>query len=144
MKTGLLGCLGGLLLLAQPHRDRGERLQSLRIAVITDALELTPEEAQAFWPVYNTRDAALQKHRASIQSQFKALRGERANLSAQAFADSVSALYFRLWEGEARVRREYHPQLMRVLPPRKVARLYMTEVRWLRRALGETREPSRD
>lgn len=142
MRRWALGLLGWTLLMAQPRR--GERLQSLRIAVITNALELTPEEAQAFWPVYNARDAALQKRRAAIQSQFEALRGERASLSPQAYADSVSALYFRLWEGEARVRREYHPQLQKVLPPHKVARLYMTEVRWLRRALGEAPDPYRD
>ena len=29
------------------------RMESYRIAYITDKLSLTPEEAQRFWPIYN-------------------------------------------------------------------------------------------
>jgi hypothetical protein len=34
-----------------------ERIKALRIAYISNKLELTPEEAQKFWPVFNTFDA---------------------------------------------------------------------------------------
>ena len=30
-----------------------EKIESLKTAFITEALSLTPEEAQAFWPIYN-------------------------------------------------------------------------------------------
>ena len=59
------------------QESRAERLKSLRIALITEALELTPEEAQAFWPVYNARDAALQRHREEIHQHYLRLRGTR-------------------------------------------------------------------
>jgi len=44
--------------LAQPEPS-DEKLESLRIAFLTKQLNLSPEEAQGFWPVYNeyTRDA---------------------------------------------------------------------------------------
>jgi len=32
---------------------RAEKIQSLKIAFITQKLQLTPDEAQKFWPVYN-------------------------------------------------------------------------------------------
>jgi len=126
------------------QESRAERLKSLRIALITEALELTPEEAQAFWPVYNARDAALQRHREEIHQHYLRLRGTRSSLSAQAYADSVSALYFRLWEGEASIRKAYHERLLKVLPAEKVAKLYLTEIRMLRRVLGEGGPPHRD
>jgi len=31
----------------------GERLQALKIAYLTKKLDLSPEEAQRFWPIYN-------------------------------------------------------------------------------------------
>ena len=34
----------------------GEKIQSLKIAFITQKLQLTPDEAQKFWPVYNEYD----------------------------------------------------------------------------------------
>ena len=40
---------------AQPRekRDRDERIESMRIAYITDRLDLSPTESQQFWPLYN-------------------------------------------------------------------------------------------
>ncbi|MBL7774660.1 MAG: hypothetical protein JNK89_01585, partial [Saprospiraceae bacterium] len=39
---------------AQPDPDRrDERLNAYRIAIFTEVLRLTTEEAQAFWPIYN-------------------------------------------------------------------------------------------
>jgi hypothetical protein len=34
-------------------REKKEQLQSVKVAFITDALSLTSEEAQKFWPIYN-------------------------------------------------------------------------------------------
>ncbi|MBZ5858087.1 hypothetical protein [Flavihumibacter profundi] len=47
---------------AQPPRD-GERLEALKIAYLTKKLNLTTEEAQRFWPVYNQYMADLKKIR---------------------------------------------------------------------------------
>jgi hypothetical protein len=33
--------------------QNGERLEALKIAYITKRLDLSPEEAQKFWPIYN-------------------------------------------------------------------------------------------
>ena len=35
------------------QRDGSQKFESMKIAHLTDALELTPEEAEKFWPVYN-------------------------------------------------------------------------------------------
>lgn len=39
------------LMLSQETED--EKIESLKTAFITEALSLTPAEAQAFWPIYN-------------------------------------------------------------------------------------------
>ena len=44
------------------HQQMKERLQAEHIAFLTEKLELTPEEAQVFWPVYN-KAKAEQKER---------------------------------------------------------------------------------
>jgi hypothetical protein len=48
---------------AQPPggQNREEQIESLRIAYITKQLELTPEEAQKFWPVYNSYTGEMRK-----------------------------------------------------------------------------------
>lgn len=48
--------------LAQGNK-RGERIQALKVAYMTQVLKLTPQEAQSFWPVYNTYFDETQKVR---------------------------------------------------------------------------------
>lgn len=59
-KTILLSTLVALVLpiisMAQPPANdprQQERVQALEIAFISRKLELTPDEAQKFWPIYN-------------------------------------------------------------------------------------------
>jgi len=45
-----------------PGNDRG-RLQAYKIAFLTKKLELSPEEAQRFWPIYNNYEADMRNAR---------------------------------------------------------------------------------
>lgn len=54
----ILFCTGSVTeLLAQTDRQSRklhmEQVQSLKIAYMTDALKLTPQESEKFWPLYN-------------------------------------------------------------------------------------------
>lgn len=54
------------LLKAQDTRQdikegRSEKIQSLKIAFITQKLELTADEAQKFWPVYNRYETEIRQ-----------------------------------------------------------------------------------
>ena len=49
------------------RKERHERIQALKVAFITEKLELTPEEAQQFWPVFN----AIEKQKEKESSQFR-------------------------------------------------------------------------
>lgn len=118
------------------HRLR-ERIQSMRIAYLSEEMGLMPEEAQTFWPLYNARESELQKARQSVRERLLGLRERKSMMSAEAYADSVSQLYLGLWQREAEVRRSYHERLKKALPPEKLARFYLAELRLLRRALGE-------
>jgi hypothetical protein len=53
-----------------PPHDKGqhERVESFRIAYITEHLKLTPEEAQRFWPVYNAYRADLKTLRKNFRA----------------------------------------------------------------------------
>lgn len=39
--------------LARAHAQDGERIEAIKIAFLTKKLDLSPEEAQRFWPIYN-------------------------------------------------------------------------------------------
>lgn len=45
----------------QPGEGNREKIQALKIAFISQKLDLTVEEAQKFWPVYNTYETDLRQ-----------------------------------------------------------------------------------
>lgn len=46
-------------LFAQPKSERYEQIETIKIAFITKKLDLSTEEAQNFWPVYNSYQKEL-------------------------------------------------------------------------------------
>lgn len=60
----LLFTLGSFLMVHAQKKGGGEdKIQALKIAFITQKLELTSFEAQKFWPVYNVYDEEVKKIR---------------------------------------------------------------------------------
>jgi hypothetical protein len=52
----ILFVLLGSLSQIKAQEPAGEKIQALKIAFITQKLQLTPDEAQKFWPIYNQYD----------------------------------------------------------------------------------------
>ena len=63
VKKGLLGLIMFLTmstdLIAQDRREHYQRIEAIQVAFITKKLDLTTEEAQKFWPVYNNYQKEL-------------------------------------------------------------------------------------
>ena len=56
-------CLAGLSAHAQlrPQENWMEKIQTVKIAFLTNEIGLTPTEAQSFWPIYNAVSEELDK-----------------------------------------------------------------------------------
>ena len=71
MKTLLTTALLFIALTSFAQRPNHEQLKSLKIAYITEQLELTPSEAQVFWPIYNVFDQEMESIRKAERAQMK-------------------------------------------------------------------------
>ncbi|HLP49867.1 MAG TPA: hypothetical protein VK154_03225 [Chitinophagales bacterium] len=71
--------LGSMLYAQQgpPDQSKGDRIEALRIAFISERLALTPAEAQTFWPVYNQYRADMD----ALRKNFK--QGPDVKLTAE-------------------------------------------------------------
>jgi hypothetical protein len=124
----------GVGLFAQSTTDREEKIRSLRVAFITDKLKLTPEESQAFWPIYNELES--KKKQLGIHG-----RGE------QSF-DLLNDNEIEKWLDDRLVaeqtmldlKKEFIAKLKTILPIRKVAKLHQTEMEFRKTLLHMTRE----
>ncbi len=105
--------------LAQKKSDssQGGRLQAYKIAFLTKKLELTPQEAQQFWPVYNQYETEMRNaRRENVKEQKSEIEREEELLAIRkkyttAFgkviaADKVNLLYKSEKEFNAIVQKE--------------------------------------
>ena len=115
---------------AQPgpgtKKARMEKIEAQRVAFITDRLDLTPSEAQAFWPVYNEYDA--KRHELS-KSFHKAPPGEEKPIEEMTEKEASEVADDQLVEAQKLLdlRKEYHAKFKSVLPVKKVIMLYDSE-----------------
>ncbi|MEL7147186.1 MAG: hypothetical protein AAFO69_12505, partial [Bacteroidota bacterium] len=56
---------------AQISPEAKSKLEALRVGMISDRLELTPEQAEKFWPVYNQ----YLKERGTLRKEYKTKLG---------------------------------------------------------------------
>lgn len=100
---------------------RDKKVQAYRVAVFTEVLNLTPTEAEGFWPVFNEY---LDK-REEIQAQLK----PTAQLDGMNDGEVEEYLkkYFDLRQRELDLERDLGQRLRKVLPVRKIAKIPVAE-----------------
>ena len=117
---------GGIFSQPTPPQQKQEDVEAQRIAFITTRLNLTPEEAQKFWPVYN-------KYRGELEVIRKSRATELMNAKVN-FSDYTDEQINQLIENEFTYRqkeldlqKKYNDEYKKVLPVKKVAMLYRAE-----------------
>lgn len=133
MKKALLLFLSFMLLssyasLAQKnggHMDF-EKFKSQKIAFLTEKMNLTPKEAQEFWPVYNQFEKdrmEIQHHRRELEQK---TRDENVKLSDQEII-RITREIAASFKKEAEYAVSYNEKYLKLLPAQKVLQLYRAE-----------------
>ena len=117
-----------------------ERLQAEKIAFITQELDLTPEEAQVFWPVYNQCwKEVLASHKATREA-FAGIRGKQAEGLTDKEMEKKLDAYIQASTRSNQVLADWYPKFKQVLPIRKVAKLYQAEEAFQQRMINNLRK----
>ncbi len=110
----------------QKHEERKERFQKIqtaKIAYITEKLSLNTEEAQKFWPVYNQ----LEEERRSIRHKSRGLRDDKiASLSDQQIREALNQR-LAIQQAEVNIDKNYMEKFLKVISPRQLATFYRAE-----------------
>jgi hypothetical protein len=128
-----------LHLFAQPQQPPPrEKVEALKIGFLTKRLNLTPEEAKNFWPVYNKFQDELEK----VRKQRRELRKPDETFEGMSDSEIEKLVDTEIIQRQAEldIFKKYHPQFKQVLPIRKVALLYKTEEDFKRKLLEMIKE----
>ena len=109
-----------------PSAEMFEKIKAEKISFFTSKLDLTPSEAQVFWPIYNE----FEKKRLEIQRQshnFERMPNEKFASLSESEIDHVMNEYIDKFEKEASLIKEYNKKFLKILPKKKVLMIYRTE-----------------
>jgi len=136
-KTISLLCLAALWIAALPAageepannlKSIHDKLAADKRAIVGQYMDLSDAEAKAFWPVYDQYQADLGK----IQQRMVALlESYAADYNAKSLTDEKAQKLLADWiaidQDEIKHRKEYAPQILKVLPAPKAARYLQIE-----------------
>jgi len=126
----------------QKHQQQGkrptkEKIKALKIAHITNKLDLSSEEAQKFWPIYNKFEAKMEgfhKER-RMESEKHKIEGKLSDKELEVLVDN----HLVMEQKELDVKKTYHTKFKAILPIQKIAKLYRAESSFKRNLLKKMR-----
>ncbi|MDG2226467.1 MAG: hypothetical protein P8L20_01920, partial [Flavobacteriales bacterium] len=129
--------------MAQEKEIQKENRKTQKIAFISTKLELTTEEAEKFWPVYNASEAEFKQ----LKKAHKAAMGEKKKISEMSDTEVEKLLDkgLEIQQKELEIRKKYLVKFKEVLPIKKVAKLTRIEHEFRKRnspKKGDKRERS--
>ncbi len=126
-----------ILASAQDMEKRVERIKALRVAFISDKLDLTTEEAQKFWPVFNQYD---EKH-SGLQRQKRQLMFKLRRENTSSLSDKET---LKLMEQDEQLeteiqnnRRQLAKDLQGIIPNQKILMLRQLEIEFKNKLLEQ-------
>jgi hypothetical protein len=116
-----------------------ERLDAYKIAFFTKRLNLTPAEAEKFWPVYNEYQEMKNKIQLERQELNRNFNQNELNMSDREMTEAGDR-FIGLEVREAALAQEFHNKIKTILSPVKVLRLYQAENQYRLQLLKELQE----
>jgi hypothetical protein len=142
MKRGLIVLFAVIFLtthIIEAQTPAREKLDAYRIAFFTKRLNLTSQEAEKFWPVYNefqNKKNEIQKERVNLNRN---VNQNELNMSEKEMIDAGDK-FIAFEVQEANLAQEYHNKFKAILSPAKVIRLYQAENQYRMFLLQELRQ----
>jgi hypothetical protein len=119
--------------------DKEEAIKAQKIAFFTEKLNLTPEEAQIFWPVYNSywqqKNKIIEERRAAMK-----FYSENMDKLSPKEVERYGDMYINFHLQESNLLIEYNDRFKQVLAPDKVMRLYQADYEFKTYLLKQLRD----
>ena len=117
-----------------------ERIESEKIAFLTNEMSLTPKEAQAFWPIYNQ---AQKEQREAIEASMKTFAELDKAIRDGKTGREVNTLLERYTKAvdDQNVSAKYLKEYLKVLPAEKVGKLMLGEEKFRQSQINRLRQP---
>lgn len=125
---------------APPQRGKErmlEKMESMRIAFLTNELDLNSDESARFWPVYNEFSKKRMELRKDMMERKRNMRNEK--LSEEESEKELEE-QMAIQEKELTLKRSYYEKFKAILPAQKLAKLEPAEKEFNQEVLRRLKE----
>ncbi|MGB5500454.1 MAG: hypothetical protein WBM77_16100, partial [Maribacter sp.] len=126
------------LMFGQRRPDK-EKIKSLKVAYITERLNLKSSEAQAFWPIYNAHEQQMESYREQERFEIYGKLKDMESLSDQETETLLKDL-ITLESQKNAANQQFLKDIQKVISAKKTFLLLKTENGFKRRLLQQYRQ----
>ncbi len=110
-------------------KENRNKIKSLKIAYITEELNLTEKEAQKFWPIYNAHEETIESLRTSERSMIRKLSLSKDGFESLTKKESDDMLLMLIANEKEifEANQKFRKKLMKILPSKKILKLEYAE-----------------
>jgi len=127
----------------EQDNKRMQQIQSARIAFFTSEVELTPEEAELFWPLYNKmwkeKESTHNTAQKALRDIQKHIKGEQ-KLATEAELKVLLTRYIDNNAAVGAIDKRYHTEFLAIMSAEKLAKLYKAEEDFRMRMIRQLRK----
>ncbi|WP_445382486.1 hypothetical protein [Robiginitalea sp. IMCC43444] len=120
-------------------RPNQQKIKALKIAFFTERLELSPEEASVFWPIYNKYEQEKERLR-NMEIREVRSRIAAANSFSESEAKQILNRYIAIEEEQEELDKNFYREMAASLSASKTLQLFRAELEFRRRLLKEFRK----
>lgn len=123
------------------HKEKQEQIKSLKVAYITNELDLTADESAKFWPIYNTfEDKQQELKKQKLKGYLKRMDEESIDNIPEKEAVAMLNQIESAEEELHQLRKKFILNLKAVLPAGKILKLKRAEEGFNRKLLQQYRD----
>ncbi len=136
----LLLLVGGVFAQGKLTDAKWKEFEAQKVAFFTKELDLTPEEAAIFWPLYNEMQKKTELIEQGIRKNYREIK-EAQNVTEKQYMEAVLKM---LGEDERiqKVKKEYYQKMLEALPASKIWKLNEAERKFRHQLFEKLRKES--
>ena len=119
-----------------------DRMRSFKTAYLTEKLELTPQEAERFWPLYNESEKKLWQLRKKNKDLIRTLKSDDGSIQISD-GQNTDKILSELMKNDRDMQKEkesMYKEVKDVLSSEKLLKLYIAEAEFNKHLLKEYRK----
>ncbi|WP_299063305.1 sensor of ECF-type sigma factor [uncultured Polaribacter sp.] len=125
-----------LTFLAQEKKESREKIRALKIAYITEQLNLNSSEAEKFWPIYNVYDKNQHVLRNELRSNLKnEISTDGIDAISEKKAEALINLKLKIYKKIYQSDEDFLSKIKKVISYKKILKLQIAEMEFGRKLM---------